>query len=70
MHSTVVGDSEAVHAQFFGPGKKLGNAAHAIKQAVLGMNVEMSEFLWHFQNYTTGFPALPSMAQRIEERKS
>ena len=48
IHGAVIGDSEAIHAQFLGPGKKLGNAAHAVEQAVLGMNVEMSEFLWHF----------------------
>jgi len=48
VHSTMVSDGEAMHAQFFGPGNKPRNAAHAIKQAVLGMNVEMSEFLWHF----------------------
>ena len=59
VHRTMVGDSKAVHAQFFSPGEELRNAAHAIKQAILGMNMEVGKLLWHFQNYSMVFPASP-----------
>jgi hypothetical protein len=59
----VVGDRQAVHTHLFRPGDKLRNAAHPVKETVLGMNVKMAKhrssrrgFAW--DNYTTaaGFP--------------
>ncbi len=43
IHHSVVGDSQAVHPQFFGPRHKVGNTTHAIKQAVLGVDMEVSK---------------------------
>ncbi len=58
VHCTMVGDSEAIHAQFLCPGNKLGNATHAVKEAILCMDVEVGEFTrhcsriiaWHLQD--------------------
>jgi len=54
IHGAVVGNGEAIHAQFLSLTYKLGNAAHAIKQAVFSVNMKMSEFLWHLLNYSIG----------------
>ena len=45
IHGTVVSDSQAVHAQFLGPGNKLRYAAHAIEQAIFGVGVKVGELL-------------------------
>jgi hypothetical protein len=47
IHGTVISDSQAVHAQFLGSGNKLRYAAHAIEQAVLGVDVKVGKLLWH-----------------------
>lgn len=47
IHGAVVSDSKAVHAQLFGPGNKLGDAAHAIEQAIFSMDVKMGKLLRH-----------------------
>jgi len=47
IHGTVVSDSKAVHAQLFGPGNKLRDAAHAIEQAIFSVDVEMDKLPWH-----------------------
>jgi len=43
----MVSDSKAVHAQLFGPGNKLGDAAHAIEQAIFSVDVKVGKLLWH-----------------------
>jgi len=48
IHCTMVSNSKAVHAQFFGLDNKLWDTAHAIEQAIFCMNMEVSELLWHF----------------------
>jgi len=53
IHSAVISDSKAVHAQLFGPGNELGDAAHAIEQAVFSVDVKMGELLWHRLDYNT-----------------
>lgn len=55
VHCAVVSNGKAVHAQFFGSGNKLRNTAHAIKQAILGMDMEVGELLWHCSNYSMAF---------------
>jgi hypothetical protein len=55
----MVSYSQAIHAQLFGSGDKLWDAAHTVKQAILGMNMEVCEFSWHFLNYNMGFSTLP-----------
>jgi hypothetical protein len=47
IHSAVVSDSKAVHAQLFGPGNKLRNAAHAIEQAIFSVDMKVGKLLWH-----------------------
>jgi hypothetical protein len=39
IHGPVVSDSKAIHTQLFGPGNKLGDAAHTIEQAIFGVDV-------------------------------
>ena len=51
VHGSVVSDSKAVHAQLFGPGNKLADAAHAIEQAIFSVDVEVSELPWHQPDY-------------------
>ena len=49
IHNPVVGYCQTVHTQLLGSVNQLRNAAHAIKQAILGMDMEMSEhgtFQW------------------------
>jgi 2,4-dienoyl-CoA reductase-like NADH-dependent reductase (Old Yellow Enzyme family)/thioredoxin reductase len=53
IHGAVISDSEAVHAQFFGSGNKLRNAAHAIEQAVFGVDVKVGKLPWHWLDYST-----------------
>jgi hypothetical protein len=53
IHGTVVSDSQAVHAQFLGSGNKLRYAAHAIEQAVFGVDVQMDKLLRHRLDYNT-----------------
>ena len=53
VHVAVVSDSKAIHAQFLGPGDKLGDAAHAVEQAILGVNVKVGKSLGHWPNYST-----------------
>jgi hypothetical protein len=55
IHSTMVGNGKAIHAQFLSPGNKLGNAAHTIKQAVFSVDMKMDKLLWHCLNYNMGF---------------
>ena len=43
MHSTVIGDGQTVHAQFFGPFDEVRNTTHAVKEAVFAMDMKMSE---------------------------
>ena len=43
VHHTVVGYCQGRHAQFFSPFHQLFNAAHAVKQAVFGVDMEVSE---------------------------
>ncbi|MBA7656031.1 hypothetical protein ES703_63944 [subsurface metagenome] len=43
IHNPVVGYRQAVHSQLFGSVNQLRNAAHAIKQAILSMDMDMSE---------------------------
>lgn len=45
IHYTVVSNCKAIHAQFLGFGNKLWNTAHAIKQTVLCMDMEMGKLL-------------------------
>ena len=52
IHGAMVGDSQAVHAQFFGAGNKMGDAAHAIEQAIVGVDVQMDKFLRHWLDYS------------------
>ncbi len=47
IHGAVISDGKAVHAQLFGSGNKLWDAAHAIEQAIFRVNVKMDKFLWH-----------------------
>lgn len=47
IHGAVVSDSKAVHAQLFGPGNKLRNAAHAVEQAIFSVNMKMSKLPRH-----------------------
>jgi len=47
IHGAVVSDSKAVHAQLFGPGNKLRDAAHAIEQAILSVDVKVGKLPWH-----------------------
>jgi hypothetical protein len=47
IHCAVVSDSKAVHAQLFGPGNKLRDAAHAIEQAIFSVDVKVGKLLWH-----------------------
>jgi hypothetical protein len=51
VHGPVVSYSKAVHTQLFGSGNKLGDTAHAIEQAILSMDVEMSKITWHQLDY-------------------
>jgi hypothetical protein len=48
----MVGYRQAIHTQLSGPLHQLRNTAHAVKQAILGMDMEMSEHntfkLWNF----------------------
>ena len=53
IHGAVVGDSQTVHAQLFGPGNKLRDAAHAIEQAILSVDVKVGKLLWHRLDYNT-----------------
>ncbi len=41
VHSTVIGDCQGIHPQFFSAFDQLGYLAHAVQQAELGMNMEM-----------------------------
>ena len=43
VHHAVVGDGQAVHAQLFGPCHQLRDAAHAVEQAVFGVDMEVGE---------------------------
>ncbi|MBA7714938.1 hypothetical protein ES703_123971 [subsurface metagenome] len=43
IHNPMVGYRQAVHPQLPRLRYQLGNSAHAIKQTILGMNMEMSE---------------------------
>jgi hypothetical protein len=52
VHGPVVSDGKAVHTHLFGPGDKLRDAAHAIEQAVFGVDVEVSELPWHRLDYS------------------
>ena len=52
IHGAVVSDGKAVHAQFLGSGNKLGDVAHAIKQAIFSVDMEVSELWWHRLNYS------------------
>jgi hypothetical protein len=52
IHGTVVSDSQAVHARFLGAGDELRYAAHAIEQAVFGMDVKVGKLLWHWLDYS------------------
>jgi len=47
VHGPVVSDSKAVHTQLFGPGDKLRDTAHAIEQAIFGVDVEVNKLPWH-----------------------
>ena len=51
VHGAVVSNSKAIHTQFLGPGNKLGDAAHAIEQAIFGVDVKVSKLLWHLLDY-------------------
>ena len=53
VHVAVVSDSKAIHAQFLGPGDKLGDAAHAVEQAILGVNVKVGKSLGKWPKYST-----------------
>ncbi|MBA7654041.1 hypothetical protein ES703_61915 [subsurface metagenome] len=48
IHRAVVGNGQAVHTQFPGSRYQLWNAAHAVKQAIFGMDMEVSKHrpLW------------------------
>jgi hypothetical protein len=39
----VVSYRQAIHTQLFGSLNQLGDTAHAIKQTILGVNMEMSK---------------------------
>ena len=43
IHNPVVGYSQAAHTQFPGSLHQLLDAAHAVKQAILSMDVEVAE---------------------------
>ncbi|MBA7675796.1 hypothetical protein ES703_84034 [subsurface metagenome] len=43
VHNPVVGYGQAFHAHFLGSLHELGDATHAVEQAVLGMNMEVAE---------------------------
>jgi hypothetical protein len=43
VHYSVVGYRQAGHTKLFGALHKVGDAAHAVKEAVLGMDMEMAE---------------------------
>jgi hypothetical protein len=52
VHGTVVGNSQAVHAQFPGSGDELRYATHTVEQAVFGMDVKVGELLRHRLDYS------------------
>jgi hypothetical protein len=43
VHCAVVGDSKTIHSQLFCPAHQMLDSAHAIEQAIFGMNVEVSK---------------------------
>ena len=43
VHAAVVGDGEAVHAEFFGAENEVFKTAETVEHAVLGVDMEMSE---------------------------
>jgi hypothetical protein len=43
IHCAVIGDGQAIHSQFLGPGDELRDGAHAIEEAIFGMNMKMSK---------------------------
>ena len=45
IENAVVRNSQAIHAQLFCPGNQSGYIAHAVQQAVLGMDVEMAKHI-------------------------
>ena len=47
VHGAMISDSEAAHAQLFGPLDKLRDAAHAIEQAIFSVDVKVDKLLWH-----------------------
>ena len=51
IHHSMVGDGQAIHAQFFSLGDEERNMTHAVKEAVFSMNVKVSKFLRHVMNY-------------------
>ena len=51
VHGPVISDSKAIHTQLFGTGNKLGDATHAIEQAIFSVDVQMSELTWHRLDY-------------------
>jgi len=52
IHGAVVGDSKTVHAQLFGTGNKLGDAAHAIEQTIFGVDVKVGKLFGHWLDYS------------------
>ncbi len=45
IKDAVVGNGQAIHAEFFSPGNQSGYIAHTVQQAVLGMDVEMAKHI-------------------------
>jgi len=43
IESAMVSDSQGIHAQLLSPGDQMGNAAHAIEEAVFSVDVEMGK---------------------------
>ncbi|MEA2121646.1 MAG: hypothetical protein EGMGGAKC_00971 [Dehalococcoides mccartyi] len=43
VHSTMVGNSQRLHAKFFGTGYQLGDTAHAVQQAEFGVDMQMTK---------------------------
>ena len=64
IHGAVVGDGQAVHAQLLRSGDKLGNAAHAIEEAVFSVDVKMGELPRHRSDYSICAGSPPSCCRK------
>ncbi len=62
VQGAVVGDGQAVHPQLLGAGQQLGYTAHAVKQAVLGVDVQVCEHGNAYQKAGKPETIIPSWA--------